>query len=79
MYLSIYSAEFRQDDIDVARKGVLPVPQVAKDSGLSIKYVHTIPHRLRPKVNRQNCPRSTEEIAEDVAGLWSCRFLLAYP
>jgi hypothetical protein len=29
-------AEFRQDDIDVARKGGSPLAQIAKDFGLSV-------------------------------------------
>lgn len=31
-----YGAEFRQDVIDVARKGEAPLAQIAKDFGLSI-------------------------------------------
>jgi transposase len=31
-----YGAEFRQDVIDVARKGEAPLPQIAKDFGLSV-------------------------------------------
>jgi transposase len=31
-----YGAEFRQDVIDVARKGEAPLAQVAKDFGLSV-------------------------------------------
>jgi transposase len=31
-----YGAEFRQDVIDVARKGEAPLAQIAKDFGLSV-------------------------------------------
>lgn len=31
-----YGAEFRQDDIDVARKGEAPLAQIAKELGLSV-------------------------------------------
>lgn len=31
-----YGAEFRQDVIDVARKGEAPLSQIAKDFGLSV-------------------------------------------
>ena len=31
-----YGAEFRQDVIDVARKGKAPLTQIAKDFGLSV-------------------------------------------
>ena len=31
-----YGVEFRQDDIDVARKGEGPLAQIAKDFGLSV-------------------------------------------
>lgn len=31
-----YGAEFRQDVIDVARKGESPLTQIAKDFGLSV-------------------------------------------
>ena len=31
-----YGAEFRQDVIDVARKGEAPMAQIAKDFGLSV-------------------------------------------
>ena len=34
-----YGAEFRQDVIDVARKGEAPLAQIAKDFGLSVTTI----------------------------------------
>jgi transposase-like protein len=35
-HATAYGAEFRQDVIDVARKGEAPLAQIAKDFGLSV-------------------------------------------
>ena len=37
-----YGAEFRQDVIDVARKGEAPLAQIAKDFGLSVHDAETV-------------------------------------
>jgi transposase len=45
-----YGAEFRQDVIDVARKGEAPLAQIAKDFGLSV----TTLKRWLPSPNVRN-------------------------